>query len=230
MAPNQPRNEVDHAAAAMADTSLDSDTSSTAASPNSSERIVQALGSPVVDPERRPLPTGKYYPSNYEASQSRPPVLPPSVKLKPFRSELRVPTARSANKTDRRPSPEAKRRLQQYQRDMVTQAALAAQQLADQSGAQSSSQASTRVPKLATGRSNPTAPRLNPTGTSGPVTPMELANNKQLDGYLTQSSMLTGPDSPRQSHEISQALRLEEERRHREGHSSPVVSPGPATF
>jgi hypothetical protein len=201
-------------------------------------RVVQALGSPVVDKEGRPLPTGKYYPSNYEQSQeqsrSRPSVQPSGYR--PARSAFQVPTSRPSGKTRKEhQNPESKQRLQQYQREMVAQATLAATRLMGTAGPMKASDP--QAPMLAStcgqGGSwtadDPCAPRLDPLGSPGPVTPMELAAGNAREGYLTLGGALTGPNSSRQSEEISEALRMDQDRRRREGHGSPVVSPGPAT-
>lgn len=112
---------------------------------------------------------------------------------------------------------EAKRRLAQYQRDMIAQAAMAI-------GGSSINRAG--VPSLAgMGFSHfdkPDKPRLQPLGSPGPVTPMELEG---ADGYLN----VRGSAEEAQREEIARAMRLDEERRRREGASSPAVDLGPST-
>ena len=70
--------------------------------------------------------------------------------------------------------------------------------------------------------SKPDKPRLQPLGSPGPVTPMELEG---AEGYLGAR----GPAEEAQREEIARAMRLDEERRRREGASSPVVELGPST-
>jgi hypothetical protein len=125
-------------------------------------------------------------------------------------------------------SAESRRRLQQYQREMVAQATLAATRAMGNSAVKTTFPGDD-APVLAAGRTRMGAPRLNPRGSPGPVTPMELATSNAREGYLTLGGALTSPDSTFQSEEITRALRVEEERLRREGQGSPVVSPGPAT-
>lgn len=134
-----------------------------------------------------PMPMGKYYPSNYEqrtTSQTnlRPPTsgtLGTSVK-----SDTQVPrifgdsTQRSSHES------EVRRRLQQYQRDMMAQASMAATGLlggssgADTKTSDGVSRHNLAIPELrltASATNKPLAPRLAPLGSpTGPVTPMEL--------------------------------------------------------
>ena len=113
---------------------------------------------------------------------------------------------------------EAKRRLAQYQRDMIAQAAMAI------GGSSSINRAA--VPNFGnlgfTHISKPDKPRLQPLGSPGPVTPMELEG---AEGYLGAR----GSAEEAQREEIARAMRLDEERRRREGASSPVVELGPST-
>ncbi|KAK3951146.1 hypothetical protein QBC32DRAFT_169615 [Pseudoneurospora amorphoporcata] len=138
------------------------------------------------------LPMGKYYPTNYEnrmASNSSQPRRPsaradaagvvhsePQLKYRRENSHLRTGS-------------EAKRLVEQYQRDMVAQASMALFSNA------SSMSPSTRVPDNAAVRNiqlgtsvlkthKPLSPRLLPLGSPGPVTPMELDGNG--DGYLSR--------------------------------------------
>jgi len=64
--------------------------------------------------------------------------------------------------------------------------------------------------------SNPSKPRLEPLGSPGPVTPMELGGS---DSYLS----VHGPAGNLQAEEIVRVLRAEDERRRREGAISPMV-------
>jgi hypothetical protein len=135
------------------------------------------------------MPVGKYYPSNYEQRQrqghhsSRSSTRPSSgVGPSSVKSDTVVP---QVNRTDSRgrPDSEAKMRLLQYQRDMITQAQLAKQRL--ESGCSSASPGAAghhgaRLPKTGSPR-GPISPRLQPLGSPGPVTPLLLEG----DGYIS---------------------------------------------
>jgi hypothetical protein len=187
-----------------------------------------------------PLPVGKYYPSNYEQRQkqshhssrsgTRPStaVGPSSVK-----SDTVVP---QINKTDPRgrPDSEAKMRLLQYQRDMITQAQLAKQRLEDGGSSTSLGAAGhhgARLPKAGSPR-GPISPRLQPLGSPGPVTPLALEG---ADGYLSARGRVSprdrpmsvpSPDAGRESHAVAKAMKAHGERRRREGRCSPAVEAG----
>ncbi|KAK4248693.1 hypothetical protein C7999DRAFT_40088 [Corynascus novoguineensis] len=147
------------------------------------------------------LPMGKYYPSNWERrhgktpQKSRPPVT--SQPAAPaVRSEPQVPKFQQGDQAHQhRPGSDVKRRLQQYQRDMVAQAAMAANALLASSGSAGSIGAPSLsglplpVPRgqlaatfLKTHK--PLSPRLQPVGSPGPVTPMSL----ESDSYLSLGS------------------------------------------
>lgn len=113
---------------------------------------------------------------------------------------------------------DAKRRLQQYQRDMIAQATLAL----NGGNVNAAALSSLRTIGFAS-MSKPSKPRLAPLGSPGPVTPMELEGSGE--GYLGAR----GPVDA-QVEEIARAIRAEEERKQREGASSPAVELGPSTF
>ncbi|KAI0384559.1 hypothetical protein F5Y04DRAFT_248606 [Hypomontagnella monticulosa] len=173
-----------------------------------------------------PLPMGKYYPSNYvkrkeekrSRQQSRPHT---SVPTSPIgsKSETQVPTTRDSVATGHsRNESDAKRRLQQYQRDMIAQATLAL----NGGNVNAATLSSLRTIGFSS-MSKPSKPRLAPLGSPGPVTPMELEGSE--DGYLGAR----GP-ADAQIEEIARAIRAEEERKRREGTTSPPVELGPSTF
>ncbi|KAI0109421.1 hypothetical protein F4776DRAFT_657220 [Hypoxylon sp. NC0597] len=175
-----------------------------------------------------PLPMGKYYPSNYVKrkeekryrQQNRPPTsnpMPPPPTIS--KSESQVPTARDSSSIGHsRNESDAKRRLQQYQRDMIAQASLAL----NGGNVNAATLSSLRTIGFSS-MSKPSKPRLAPLGSPGPVTPMELEGSQ--DGYLGAR----GP-ADAQVEEIARAIRAEEERKRREGASSPAVELGPSTF
>ncbi|KAK5656551.1 hypothetical protein OQA88_4530 [Cercophora sp. LCS_1] len=170
--------------------------------------------------EQAALPLGKYYPSNYEkrpANNQRQHLNVPgrtgiSMAAK---SESQVPKYHQAahKPSHNRTNSEVKRRLQQYQRDMVAQATVAASALlANRSGGlggQSDLTTIQGVPlpgNMSLGVAlvkthKPISPRLAPLGSPGPVTPMSLEG--EADGYLTLDRVRT--DKFRVEHE-----RLEE--------------------
>lgn len=97
----------------------------------------------------------------------------------------------SRNKSDIR------KKLQQYQRDMVEQAALAGRMT---------------VP----GTGKPPSPRLAPLGSPGPVTPMEL---EERAGYLIAGARAGDKDA---QEIVEQMIRAEEERAIQEMSGSPI--------
>ncbi|KAF9778823.1 hypothetical protein IL306_002880 [Fusarium sp. DS 682] len=128
-----------------------------------------------------PLPMGKYYPSNYEnrtgtQSNLRPP-LSGSMSSNIGSDSSAIP--RANNQTN--PETELRRKLQQYQRDMIAQASMAANELLSSSAKSGDKTGLTlnglplRDSRFATpGCQKPLSPRLLPMGSPGPVTPMDL--------------------------------------------------------
>ncbi|OTB07335.1 hypothetical protein M426DRAFT_20043 [Hypoxylon sp. CI-4A] len=174
-----------------------------------------------------PLPMGKYYPSNYvkrkEEKRSRQQHRPPTSNSgSPVgsKSETQVPTTRDVSTMGHsRNESDAKRRLQQYQRDMIAQATLAL----NGGNVNAATLSSLRTIGFSSMSSGPGKPRLAPLGSPGPVTPMELEGSE--DGYLGARG-----SSDTQVEEIARAIRAEEERKRREGATSPAVELGPSTF
>lgn len=171
---------------------------------------------------------GKYYPSNYvkrkEEKRSKKQTLrpPTSTPASPIgsKSETQVPTTRDAPAmAHSRNESDAKRRLQQYQRDMIAQATLAL----NRGNMNAAALSSLRTIGFTSLSSKPSKPRLAPLGSPGPVTPMELEGSE--GGYL-------GARGPGDAHvqEIARAIRADEERKRREGTTSPTVELGPNTF
>lgn len=184
-----------------------------------------------------PLPVGKYYPSNYEHRQkqthhsSRSSTRPSSaVGPSSVKSDTVVPQINRADPRGR-PDSEAKTRLLQYQRDMITQAQLAKQRLEDGGVAGLHGASSQRLQKTNTPR-GPISPRLQPLGSPGPVTPLALEG---ADGYLSARSRASprdrprpvpSPDAGRENHAVARAMKAHGERRRREGRCSPAVEAG----
>ncbi|KXH44536.1 hypothetical protein CNYM01_07044 [Colletotrichum nymphaeae SA-01] len=180
------------------------------------------------------LPMGKYYPSNYERNSSQDgrigPSGPPS-RVSSTRSEGHIPT-REAFRSSSRQDSEVRRKLQQYQRDMIAQARLAASEVLGSSPGQvtaavpSSTITLNGVPLTSlhhigsTGVHKPISPRLLPLGSPGPVTPMDLEGGLGQSGYLDRG----------RNDEIARVLRAEEDRIRREGATSPAVEAGPQVF
>lgn len=121
------------------------------------------------------LPMGKYYPSNYERSHRQRAAPNPH---KPVKSASQVPTYGGAGSSQKALlEGDARQKLQQYQRDMVAQATLAARRVMSGSPEQSvgiSGIPTHGLPFSAPATANPASPRLRPLGSPGPVTPMEL--------------------------------------------------------
>ncbi|GAB1312384.1 hypothetical protein MFIFM68171_02594 [Madurella fahalii] len=148
------------------------------------------------------LPLGKYYPSNWERrhGKTRPPRPAPAAKPAPaaVQSESQVPVYRG-DQAHARSGSEAQRRLQQYQRDMVAQAAMAASAILSKSASTPSSAAASphgRVPLTIFKTHKPVSPRLRPLGSPGPVTPMSLE-----DDYMALGGPLSAAGSDRRAAE-----------------------------
>ncbi|RKL30114.1 hypothetical protein BFJ72_g11697 [Fusarium proliferatum] len=130
-----------------------------------------------------PVPMGKYYPSNYESrngaqSNLRPP-LSGSVSSNVGSDSSAIPNASSLSKQET----ELRRKLLQYQRDMVTQTSMAANELISSSAKSGDKPGLSlkdlpfRDSRFATpGCQKPLSPRLLPIGSPGPVTPISLEN------------------------------------------------------
>lgn len=142
-----------------------------------------------------PLPMGKYYPSNYEqrsnknqAAQQTPTSGSHASSIK---SDSQVPTRNDQSRPATIPESDVRRRLEQYKRDMIAQATLAASEIM---GGSSHGRAAARgglrlegLPSMDM-RFNapahkPLSPRLLPLGSPGPVTPMELESSS-AGGYI----------------------------------------------
>ncbi|KAL2758609.1 hypothetical protein ACRALDRAFT_1092420 [Sodiomyces alcalophilus JCM 7366] len=154
------------------------------------------------------LPMGKYYPSNYETWSRSPqhqrheqpiPHSAGPTGLASIRSDSQVPT-RSTGPP--RHDSEVKRMFQQYQRDMIAQARLAASEVLSGASISSQDSAGPVAPNGAPlktlqqlGGSNlhkPMAPRLLPLGSPGPVTPMDLEEGGE-GGYLERGNLAGSP-------------------------------------
>lgn len=106
------------------------------------------------------IPLGKYHPSNYKNK----------VKI-PEKIVTQTTTTPNQPKHSRQRS-DVKKKLQQYQRDMVEQAALAGRM---------------QVPGM-----KPISPRLLPMNSPGPVTPMELEESAEYLAVGAQNGYPTG--------------------------------------
>jgi len=157
-----------------------------------------------------PLPMGKYYPSNYEhhaaattqSPTARSPRMAPSGGKSDGQQPKYKPGAPSISEgtsiQNVHGNSDARRRLQQYQRDMVAQATLAAKRLLVNKGAGSKEVLEhAGVALLAGGvhmegtmsAHKPISPRLAPLGSPGPVTPINLEDEQDVlhgGGYLTK--------------------------------------------
>ncbi|KAJ8128024.1 hypothetical protein O1611_g5613 [Lasiodiplodia mahajangana] len=171
-----------------------------------------------------PLPMGKYYPSNYERRKDEKkgkhrPKTSDSTTSSSSKSEVPVPHITQPSTTGHsRNESEAKRRLQQYQRDMIAQATIALNR--------GSATEAALGPIRSLGFTNmikPSKPRLAPLGSPGPVTPMELEGSAggYLEVHRTAEVQL----------ELTPPNRGEEERIRirQDGDTSPAVELGPST-
>jgi len=105
------------------------------------------------DPLLQQMPLGKYHPSNYKNK----------VKI-PEKLVVTQPASTTNQPKHHRKNSEVKKKLQQYQRDMVEQATIAG--------------------RMQISGTRPISPRLLPLDSPGPVTPMEL-EEKERQGYLS---------------------------------------------
>lgn len=129
----------------------------------------------------------------------------------------------------------AKHRLQQYQRDMIAQAALAASEVMggtaarDGSGLPASAAALAGLPlaniqltgSMMRGH-KPVSPRLLPLGSPGPVTPIDLEGGGE--SYWTRGEAVSGLDAGRDQKDVNLTVRVEEDRRLRGAVTPPVPS------
>ncbi|KAH7310959.1 hypothetical protein BKA65DRAFT_413522, partial [Rhexocercosporidium sp. MPI-PUGE-AT-0058] len=135
-------------------------------------------------PETLRIPMGKYHPSNYKSPASTEvstPTATPRAPLPP--TNLSIPASSSKRGSKERPgherkSSDIKRKLQEYQRNMIAQARAAA-------------------PTMKDGRifKEPNSPRLQPLGSPGPITPFEL---EEADGYIVAGSAAVRKENERQ--------------------------------
>ena len=159
---------------------------------------------------------GKYYPSNYENRMRHhhgPPV--PITSGIATKSVSQVPTLlSSASESPRvRDEGDAKRKLQQYQRDMIAQATLAARKVLGSGENSTLKLPGFPVPGLPAGApaTNPLSPRLRPLGSPGPVTPMDL---EATDGsYLDKGRDPHAVENTTRDADCSRAMASEERMR-----------------
>lgn len=150
-------------------------------------QLAEGFRAPAPDPLLAAMPIGKYHPSNYKNK----------VKI----PEKLAPLVQATSKGHTRKKSDVKKKLQQYQREMVEQAAMAGNI------------------QLAGGK--PTSPRLLPLSSPGPVTPMELEEDA---GYLGARS----GGGPNHQEMVAAMIRAEEERDRllRDGERSPTIAAG----
>ncbi len=135
-------------------------------------------------PDTLRIPMGKYHPSNYKSPASTAVTTPTSAPRPPLPpTNLSIPPKTSKRSSKERPgherkSSDVKRKLQQYQRDMIAQARDAA-----------STMRAGRASK------EPISPKLQPLGSPGPITPFDL---EEADGYIVEGSAAVRKETERQ--------------------------------
>ena len=148
-------------------------------------QLAESFRAPAPDPLLAAMPKGKYHPSNY--------------KNKVVIPEKLAPLVPAAAKGHTRKNSDVKKKLQQYQREMVEQAAMAGNI------------------QLTGGK--PTSPRLIPLNSPGPVTPMELEEG---------ASYLAARSDVGLNHQemVAAMIRAEEERDRlmQDGERSPTIA------
>ncbi|PHH64210.1 hypothetical protein CDD81_4824 [Ophiocordyceps australis] len=144
-----------------------------------------------------PVPMGKYYPSNYEQHQRK----NVSRRIRPSmgdslsasaKSDSQVPNQILERAQGEATEADTRRKMQQYQRDMIAQAAMAlggSSRMVAKSGAGVSLSGLPVKDVWFTGATmhKPASPRLDPLGSPGPVTPMDLESGP--GGYLDRDKM-----------------------------------------
>ncbi|KAM3447068.1 hypothetical protein MY3296_009063 [Beauveria thailandica] len=143
------------------------------------------------------LPVGKYYPSNYERRTRQ------LQSQRTFVSESLTSYAKTdAQGTTYKGGDDARQRLQQYQRDMVAQASMALGGSSKPSmlpGNASALRSMPFGPDARFGRpltpQRPISPQLQPMGSPGPVTPMDLEAQEEYitKGQAVASATLAPP-------------------------------------
>jgi hypothetical protein len=125
------------------------------------------------------IPLGKYHPSNFKNKDKEKPILPP----------LSAASSSTTNQQHRHPSSSVRKKLKQYQRDIVEQAAIAG------------GMPIPGVPK-------PLSPRLKPLGSPGvgPMTPMELEG--EAAGYLVAGAQ-ANVDASQQKEMVAKMIKAE---------------------
>lgn len=178
--------------------------------------------------ETAALPMGKYYPTNYEnsmsAKQRQRPMPPKSNLATSIKSEPQVPKYRSEPSHTRTGS-EVRRRLLQYQRDMIAQATVAATAVLEKSGSAvdpNALAAGSALKKIGLGGTmlkthKPLSPRLAPLGSPGPVTPMNL--EAPGDSYLTHKTV---PSTSQASTPEASTTSAEKAKQYQNGTHSPA--------
>ncbi|OAA74925.1 hypothetical protein LEL_06913 [Akanthomyces lecanii RCEF 1005] len=131
-----------------------------------------------------PLPVGKYYPSNYEGRTRQ------LQNQRNFVSESVASFAKTdaqGTGTTYKGNDDARQRLQQYQRDMVAQASMALGGSYKPSMLPGNAAALRNLPVPDARRpatpQRPISPQLQPLGSPGPVTPMDLEAQEE---YITK--------------------------------------------
>ncbi|KAK3996271.1 hypothetical protein QBC44DRAFT_304652 [Cladorrhinum sp. PSN332] len=200
-----------------------------------------------IGPDGKPkIPTGKYYPANWEKAHNQPP-LPIPPELQPLVQRSANPSISiyhnpaSPKKTSKSLSPsaktqapprnsyrhnrtesEAQRLVHTYQKDMVIQACNGIVSAAEGSSAYNHNQHRGSLSPA----SRPLSPRLEPLGSPiGPVTPMSLEDDN--GGYLTLGQPMIPEAADLQSAEVNRAIRADRadrarrrEQRHKRNNSS----------
>lgn len=165
-----------------------------------------AFQTPITAPETPILtmPMGKYHPSNYKLVSPSLSPAPTSSPVQPLpTSSMSLPQSKASNKRphhERRTS-DVKRKLQQYQRDMIAQARLASSHH--------------KATGAGGGGIKPDSPKLVPLGSPGPITPFEL---EESAGYLIAGARAGGSAAQEKERDMVGRMIREEQRR---VHSNP---------
>ncbi|KID74361.1 uncharacterized protein G6M90_00g083320 [Metarhizium brunneum] len=159
-----------------------------------------------------PVPMGKYYPSNYE--QQHPQSDSDGPQPAPISDMASSSVKSNSDLPQRRPDPirgdnpqlEMRRKMQQYQRDMIAQATMVlGASTKTGNGVSLNGLPAKDIWLSGPASQKPLSPRLHPLGSPGPVTPMELeaSSSGYVDRGIKSHSPLSKdgltPPGPRHS-------------------------------
>lgn len=130
--------------------------------------MISPTSSNIPNLEALAIPMGKYHPLNYKPVSPgiSTGLSPITASMQPTEVQIPPPDKNNMRPAYERRTSDLKLKLQQYQRDMIAQARLAGLPGGTQDQA---------------GSAKPSSPKLQPLGSPGPITPLEL---EESSGYM----------------------------------------------